>query len=665
MTKWGIAGTGMIAKSFAEALKETDSVLHAVASTSGRSEKFASNYECLAYEGYEQLINDPDVQAIYIATPHPSHFDIALSALKSNKAVLCEKPMTMNATQTMILIDASRKNNTPLMEAFMYKSHPQTLKICEILKESFKPPLTIDAEFCFQVEVPESHRLVNRELGGGSILDIGCYPMSISRLAVGKVNGKDFLNPNGIECESELNSQGVDLNAQANLTFEDGSTAHIKSATNLASESTVTIKDASNTLIINQPWHCGEYTERTSSLELQLGSNEFETIEISTEKGIYAIEIEHFEELIESESIESNIVPHNDSHGNMIALDRWRKGSGVYYESDKGENVTGSLFSFDIKENRKDIKRANLPGIEKDLSRLVFGCDNQSDSNHAFAMFDHFYLSGGNVFDTAYIYNNGKSDGYLGRWINSRGLRDEVVILGKGAHTPDCYPNKIRPQLEETLERMGTDYLDIYCLHRDNLEVPVSEFIDALSELKDEGLINVFGGSNWSLPRFKEAIDYANENNKTPFSMLSNNFSLARMLEPVWPGCFSCSEEDYKLYLEEHQIAIFPWSSQARGFFLESQEFQGLQHVADPNKDEQDRVWTNEENLERRKRCFQMAQEKELEPIQISLAFVLNQPFPTFPLIGARNLFETESSLEALNLDLSSEEVNWLDLSEN
>ena len=159
----------------------------------------------------------------------------------------------------------------------------------------------------------------------------------------------------------------------------------------------------------------------------------------------------------------------------------------------------------------------------------------------------------------------------------------QVVILCKGAHTPDCYPNKIRPQLEETLERMGTDYLDIYCLHRDNLEVPVSEFIDALSELKDEGLINVFGGSNWSLPRFKEAIDYANENNKTPFSMLSNNFSLARMLEPVWPGCFSCSEEDYKSYLEEHQIAIFPWSSQARGFFLESQEFQGLQHVADPN----------------------------------------------------------------------------------
>ncbi|HJM59453.1 MAG TPA: aldo/keto reductase, partial [SAR86 cluster bacterium] len=509
MINWGIVGTGSIAKTFAGAISETDSTLHAVASSSGRAETFAKKYNCVAYEGYDQLINDPDIHAIYVATPHPSHFDITLNALSNKKAVLCEKPMTMNATQTMILIDASRKNNTLLMEAFMYKSHPQTLKVCEILRHSFKPPLTIDAEFCFQVDVPESHRLVNSKLGGGSILDIGCYPMSISRLAVGMVNGKDFLNPSEIECESELNSQGVDLNAEANLTFEDGSTANIKSATNLASESAVTIKDASNTLIINQPWHCGEYTERTSALELELGSDEPEIIEISTEKGIYAIEIEHFESLIESGYIESKIVPHNDSHGNMIALDRWRKGSGVYYESDKGENSKGSLFSFDIKENRTEIKKSNLTGIEKELSRLVFGCDNQSDSNHAFAMFDHFYLSGGNVFDTAYIYNNGKSDGYLGRWVNSRGLREEVVVLGKGAHTPDCYPGKIRPQLEESLERMGSDYLDIYCLHRDNLDVPVSEFIDALSELKDEGLINVFGGSNWSLPRFKEAIDYA------------------------------------------------------------------------------------------------------------------------------------------------------------
>ena len=187
---------------------------------------------------------------------------------KNKKAVLCEKPMTINATETMALIDLSRKNNTLLMEAFMYKIHPQTQKIMEIIQHRLNPPLDINAEFCFSVNVPETHRLVNRELGGGSILDIGCYPVSIARHAVGAANGKNFLNPISIKGEGELNAQEIDLNASAILKFEDGSTAKIKSATNLSSESDVTITDGCNTIFINQPWHCGEFTERKSHLKI-------------------------------------------------------------------------------------------------------------------------------------------------------------------------------------------------------------------------------------------------------------------------------------------------------------------------------------------------------------------------------------------------------------
>jgi aryl-alcohol dehydrogenase-like predicted oxidoreductase len=277
-------------------------------------------------------------------------------------------------------------------------------------------------------------------------------------------------------------------------------------------------------------------------------------------------------------------------------------------------------------------------------------------------MFDHFYKKGGNVFDTAYIYNNGKSDYYLGSWIKSRGLREEVVVLGKGAHTPDCLPKKIRPQLDETLTRMSSSYLDIYCLHRDNESIPVEDFIDTLNELKDEGLIKVFGASNWTLQRFKEANEYAESSGKEPFTVLSNNFSLAYMNNPVWPGCFSCSEDDYVSYLKEKQVAIFPWSSQARGFFLDSQEFTGLAHVADPNQEEQKRVWGSEDNLERRRRCFELASKKSVDPIQMALAFVLNQEFPSFPLIGPRNFFETESSLQATKIYLTEEEIAWLNL---
>jgi aryl-alcohol dehydrogenase-like predicted oxidoreductase len=237
-----------------------------------------------------------------------------------------------------------------------------------------------------------------------------------------------------------------------------------------------------------------------------------------------------------------------------------------------------------------------------------------------------------------------------------------VVVLGKGAHTPDCLPKKIRPQLDETLSRMSSSYLDIYCLHRDNESIPVEDFIDSLNELKDEGLIKVFGASNWTLQRFKEANEYAESSGKEPFTVLSNNFSLAYMNNPVWPGCFSCSEDDYVSYLKEKQVAIFPWSSQARGFFLDSQEFTGLAHVADPNQEEQKRVWGSEDNLERRRRCFELASKKSVDPIQMALAFVLNQEFPSFPLIGPRNFFETESSLQATKIYLTEEETAWLNL---
>ena len=659
--RWGILGTGAIAKAFAEAIQETEGDLIAVASnTKQRAEEFVKDYQCEPVEGYHNLISNPAINAVYVATPHTSHFELSAECLRNKKAVLCEKPMTMNATETMALIDLSRKHNTLLMEAFMYKIHPQTQKIISLVKDRLQGPLQIKANFCFSVDVPETHRLVNKDLGGGSILDIGCYPTSISRYVVGAINNKEFMNPISFKAEGELNSQGIDLNASAKLKFEDGSVAEIKSATNKQTETDVIISDNQLSLIVNQPWHCGEFTERKSVISILNKDGTEEKYEIETEKGLYAIQIDHFSELFNNRSIESSLIPHNDSHGNMISLDSWRKELKVFYKEDRGETRKTPIIPLD--KSRESLPISRIPGINKDLSRVVFGCDNQSDSNHAFAMFDHFFSQGGNVFDTAYIYNEGKSDLYLGSWIDARGLREEVVVLGKGAHTPDCTPDKIRPQLDETLSRMSASYLDIYCLHRDNEDLPVEGFIDTLNELKDEGLVSVFGASNWSLKRFKEANDYALSTGKEPFTVLSNNFSLAHMNNPVWPGCFSCSEDDYLKYLTDNQISIFPWSSQARGFFLDTQEFTGLAHVADPNREEQDRVWGSADNLERRKRCFDLAEEKDVDPIQMALAFVLNQDFPSFPLIGPRNFFETESSLQATQIEVSSEEISWLNL---
>ncbi len=530
MVKWGILGTGMIARAFASSIKDSqNSELKYVASrTKESSNKFAEKYNCEAIEGYDSLIDLEDFEALYIATPHPQHFEFALRALQKGKAVLCEKPMTMNSTEAMILIEAARKNNSLFMEAFMYRVHPQTEKIREIIKDYFlDEPLEIEASFGFKADVPKEHRLVNPELGGGSILDIGCYPMSMSRMVVGIQEGKNFTNPTNLKSKGTLSENNVDLYAEAKLEFSNGSIAQISSSINQILPNKVIIKNQRTTLEVVEPWRCGEDVGRKSSIFLSHEGKK-EEIQFNETIGIFTFEIDHFSEVLLSGSIESNLVSHSDSHGNMIWLDTWRKSIGVYYSEDKPTKREKQMSSFF--EDRKSMPTSRIKGIDKELSRVVFGCDNQSDTNHAFAMFDYYFNKGGNVYDTAYIYNNGKSDRYLGEWIKARNNRDEVVILGKGAHTPDCLPEKIRPQLEETLDRLSTNKLDIYCLHRDNPEIPVAEFMDSLNELRDEGLIDVLGASNWSLDRFKEANEYSNSKNISGFGVLSNNFSLARML---------------------------------------------------------------------------------------------------------------------------------------
>ena len=184
--------------------------------------------------------------------------------------------------------------------------------------------------------------------------------------------------------------------------------------------------------------------------------------------------------------------------------------------------------------------------------------------------------------------------------------------------------------------------------------------MDALDEVKSEGLINLVGASNWELGRFSEARDYAKSNNKQPFTALSNNFSLAEMVDPVWPGCVGVNNE-YIKYLIENQIMLFPWSSQARGFFIKKKEITSNEHFSNPSLEEEIRVWHNKKNLERRAKCFEIAEQKNLQPIQVALAYVVQKSSLIFPLIGPRTIFETNSSIEASQINLSDQEM--IDLS--
>jgi aryl-alcohol dehydrogenase-like predicted oxidoreductase len=230
-----------------------------------------------------------------------------------------------------------------------------------------------------------------------------------------------------------------------------------------------------------------------------------------------------------------------------------------------------------------------------------------------------------------------------------------VVILDKGAHTPFCNPRDLTLQLLESLERLQTDYIDLYMLHRDNPEIPVDEFIDVLNEHQRASRIRAFGVSNWLIERIEAASGYAKSRGLPGFSAVSNNFSLARMVDTVWPGSVSSSDPESRAWFTKTQMTLMAWSSQARGFFVRA-------HPNDRTDPELVRCWYSEENFLRLERTKELARKHGVLPVNIGLAYVLSQPFPTFALIGPRTLAETRTSLPALDVELSPDELRWLNL---
>jgi aryl-alcohol dehydrogenase-like predicted oxidoreductase len=268
-------------------------------------------------------------------------------------------------------------------------------------------------------------------------------------------------------------------------------------------------------------------------------------------------------------------------------------------------------------------------------------------------MWDAFFERGGNAFDTSYWY--GQTDKVLGQWIKSRGVRKQCVIVAKGAHTPGCYPEELSRQLLASLESLQTDCAEVYFMHRDNPEIPVGEFVDVLNQHVNAGRIKMFGGSNWTLARLQEAIDYAKGKGLLPFSALSNNLSLARMVNPVWNGCIAASDPESRAWLEKTQTPLFSWSSQARGFFIRGDS-------DDRTDRELANAWYSDDNFERLRRARELGARYGVTANNIALSYVLCQPFPTFCLIGPQSLEEIRTTLPALGLTLEPNLRCWLNL---
>lgn len=659
---WGILGTGSIANTFAQGLAQSRTgKLVAVGSRQMASAReFAAKFgRVKAHGSYEALLADADVQAVYISTPHPLHAEWCVKAARAGKHILCEKPITLNHAEAMVVAEEARAHGVFLMEAFMYRCHPQTVKLVEIIRSGVIGEVSIiQATFSFKSGFNAKSRLFANALGGGGILDVGCYATSIARLVAGAAQGRTFLDPLRVSGFAKLHPEtGTDLYAVASAEFPGGILAQLATGVALNQETGLRVFGSAGSVHVPAPFlFSREGGKSTINLHRE-GEKEPEPVVIECSDYLYALEADAVGDAIAAKLKESPCMPVADSLGNMRALDEWRASAGLAYDSERPSanfpTVSGGLLR---KRTNAPMTYGAIAGVPLPVSRLVMGCDNQGTMPHAAAMFDDFFERGGNAFDTAYIYAGGRPERLLGRWLQQRGVRSETVVLAKGAHTPFCTPAFLDAQFRESLDRLQTGYADIYLMHRDNPDVPVGEFVDVLNEHHRAGRLRAFGGSNWTLPRLREAREYAQRKGLQGFTCVSNNFSLARMIDPVWDGCVSANDTDFKAWLAETGTALLAWSSQARGFFTDR---------AHPDKKddvELVRCWYSEDNFRRRERAMELAREKQVEPINIALAYVLNQPVNAFALVGPRIIAETASTLGGFPLKLTPDEMAWLNL---
>ena len=298
------------------------------------------------------------------------------------------------------------------------------------------------------------------------------------------------------------------------------------------------------------------------------------------------------------------------------------------------------------------MKSVRMPGIDREVAVLAMGTANVASDEQADEIYSAYVEAGGDIFDTAFVYGRGLGEELLGRWMVKHNMRDRLVLLGKGAHTPHCRPDAVATQLDESLGRLQTDRLDIYVLHRDDPAVPAGEFVDAMLAERQRGRIGAYGFSNWTLPRVKEAVAYARKRGAALPAALSYNFSLAEMVDAVWPGVMSSRHAAWHELLASGEFGLYSWSAQARSFFTDR---------ADTADDEMKRAWFSPANLARRERAYELGRARGASGNQVALAWVLHQDFPVSALIGPLTRAELEDSLGALRIDLSAADVRRLD----
>ncbi len=331
--RWGIIGAGHIAGSFAKGMADSlTSELVAVASRSlENAQKFGAEHSIeRCYGDYTELLADSGVDAVYIANLHPQHAEWAIKAAQAGKHILCEKPITMNYAQAQAVVNAARENDVFLMEAFMYRCHPQTDKLIEVIQSGIIGQVRlIRATFSFNVGDKPETRTWAHELGGGGILDVGGYCASMARLVAGVAQGKAFVDPDEVTAVGVIGKTRVDDYTVAAMKFPGDILAELSCGVQLNQDNTVHIFGSAGNILIPMPWQPSRNNTGEQIIINRAGA-ETQVLEIPLERHLYSYEID-----VIANNLAARQAPEmswDDTLGNMKTLDRWRAAIGLVYD---------------------------------------------------------------------------------------------------------------------------------------------------------------------------------------------------------------------------------------------------------------------------------------------------------------------------------------------
>lgn len=317
---WGILGPGSIANRFAGGLATVPGAkLHAVGSrTQAKADEFADKHGApKRYASYEALAEDPDVQVVYIATPHPQHKDAALLCLKNGKAVLLEKPFTVNAQEAAEVIDFARAQDLFIMEAMWARFFPGMVKVRELIASgAIGEARMVQADFGFRADIDPESRLFSLALAGGGLLDVGIYPLSFASMIFG--------TPTEVSGLAQIGETGVDEMAAVTLKYGGGQLASLVTGVRISTPSEATVFGTDGSIKLHSPfWNVSTLTVNANGKS--------EELSVPFENGGFNYEAQEVMDCLRAGRNESAVMPLDETLSIMQTMDTLRAQWGLKY----------------------------------------------------------------------------------------------------------------------------------------------------------------------------------------------------------------------------------------------------------------------------------------------------------------------------------------------